>query len=184
MLAVAAAIAVFGAAVVLFANVVATSSARVAATTSSEGLLGAATVSLSQPDAAVELLLDADGLYPGVTVDGCVVVQYTGTVPVSVRLHASPTDRADLDPYVDFGLSELDSDDCSGAGEPTATRIFQGRLDAFWLRHGSYGSGLELEQAMVNGDRIAIAAVATIVDDNRAQGLTSDFTLTIEARPA
>lgn len=182
-----AAIAVFGASVVLIANVVSTSSARVAATTSSDGVLGAASVSLAQPGDVVELLLDADGLYPGVSVDGCVVVEYTGTVPVSVRLHGAAADDAGLDPYVEIVFSELDGDDCAASdGTPGAgsTELYSGRLDAFWRRHGSYGSGLDVGPTLVSGERIAVVAVAAIIDDNRAQGLTTDFTLTIEARPA
>ena len=36
---------------------------------------------------------------------------------------------------------------------------------------------------MVNGDRIVIEATASVRDDNEAQGLTTEFSLTIEARP-
>lgn len=174
---------------IVVGSAVSTSSARIAATTSSDGLLGAATIALAQPDSAVELLLDADGLFPGVAVEGCVVVEYTGTVPVTLRLHGSRSESSNLDEYVDIELRRLDTDTCptsvSDAAPATAgTEVFSGRLSRLWQLHGSYSRGVDLVPTMESGDRIAVAATASVVDDNRAQGRTTDFTLTIEARPS
>ncbi|NND76136.1 MAG: hypothetical protein HKN44_14120 [Ilumatobacter sp.] len=187
LLVVVAAAAVLGAAIVFVLNAAATTSARVAATTSSEGLLTTATINLSQPGSAVDLLLDGDGLYPGVPVDGCVVIEYAGTIPVTVRLHGTSSAGSGLDPYVDFRLTELDANSCpDAAAEQPGTRaeLYAGRLDVFWSQHGSFASGVEVDRPLVSGDRIAVSAEAIVTDDNRAQGQSTDFTLTIEARPA
>lgn len=178
------ALAVVVAAIVFVASAVSTSSARVAATTSSDGLLSTATIALDQPGEAVEFVLDSDGLYPGAVATGCVVVDYTGSIPVDVRLHGAPT-TSGLDRFVDFRLGLLAGTECPDPIDAAAgSERFAGRLDTFWAQHGSFGRGVLAGQAVTSGTRIVVVASATVVDDNRAQGRSTDFTLTIEARPA
>jgi hypothetical protein len=162
-------------------SAVSTSSARVGATTTGSSFLETATVELSQPDSAVELLFDRDGLYPGLEVSACVVVAYSGSVPADVRLHAAEIGQAGLAPLVEFRL-ELGPPTCDETLQ-SATLVFDDRLAALWATHGSYASGLELQNPMVGGEQLSLTATATVVDDNAAQGLASLFSVTIEARP-
>ncbi len=177
---------VLGALVVLLAagvvvwSAVTTSSARVAATTSGDGFFAAGEVELNQPDARVDLLFDADGLYPGREVTGCVLLAYDGSLPASVRLHGRRTSGTGLDEYVDLQVTL--GDDCEGEA-PDSTPIFDGRLSSLWTSHGAYDRGVDVLPAARPGDRVAIWATAEVADDNRAQGLTTTFTLTVEARP-
>lgn len=175
-----AAVAVLGSAVVLVWSAVSTSSARVAATTSGDSFFAAGEVALSQPDSRVDLLFDDDGLFPGRVVSGCVLVRYDGTVPSSVRLHGQRTSGTGLDDYVDLQirLSQSCDDDPT-----TSAPVFDGRLSGLWASHGAYDRGLPVVASARPGDVAAIHATAQIADDNRAQGLSTTFTLTVEARP-
>ena len=175
-----AAIAVLGSAVVLVWGAVSTSSARVAATTSGDSFFAAGEVALSQPDARVDLLFDDDGLYPGRTVTGCVEVRYDGSVPASIRLHGRRTSGTGLDDYIDLRITLADGCDVDPVVEPP---VFDGRLAGLWSSHGAYDRGLVVIPSARPGDVIAIHASAAVVDDNRAQGLSTTFTLTVEARP-
>jgi hypothetical protein len=178
-----AALAVIGAAVVLIASAISTSSARVSANTSGQSFFAAGTVSLRQPDAAVEMLFDADGLYPGVEVTGCVDIEYTGSVPAALRVHGERLGGTGLDDYVDLRMQVAPGGCTASADEDAGTTIYDARLATMWLRHADYDSGVTVASAVRPGDRLALHASATIADDNRAQGLTTDFSITIEARP-
>ena len=137
-------------------------------------------MALNQPDARVDLLFDDDGLYPGRTVTGCVLVSYDGSLPASVRLHGRRTSGTGLDDYVDLRVST--GDNCDEAA-PDADVVFDGRLSSLWAAHGAYDRGVDIITSARPGDRVAIWASAEVVSDNRAQGLATTFTLTVEARP-
>jgi hypothetical protein len=179
------AIAVVGAALILVWSAISTSSARVTATTSGESFFAAGTVSLAQPDAAVEMLFDADGLYPGSDVTGCVEIEYTGSVPASIRLHANTRGGTGLETYIDLTLGIAVDGDCESdvAGGTGVDTIFDARLGSLWTRHPNYDGGIVVQDPARPQDRFALHAVASVADDNQAQGLTTDFSITIEARP-
>ncbi len=178
------AIAVVGAAGVLLWSAVTTSSARVAATTSGDSFFAAGEVELTQPDSVVELLFDADGLFPGSEVEGCVEVRYDGNVPATIRLHGAQRSGTGLDQYVDLQLAVDPDGDCERGVPGTQARVgYDGRLRTMWGRHGNYDSGVLLTDTARPGDVFAVWATATIADDNRAQGLTTNFSFIIEARP-
>lgn len=178
------ALAVLGAAVVLILSAVTTSSARISASTSGSSFFSAGTVDLSQPDTAIDLLFDTDGLYPGLEVSGCVVVAYNGSLPGTVRLHASNGGGTGLERFVELELHDLGTTcDDTGDGPGASASIFSGRLDELWEDHPDYDAGIELMAGMAAGDRLALGAVAWVIDDNDAQGRVSEFTITIEARP-
>lgn len=178
----AAAAAVLIAGAVLVGNAISTSSARVSATTSGQSFFAAGEVSLRQPDAAVEMLFDADGLYPGVPVEGCVDIEYTGSIPAGLRVHGERLGGTGLDTYVDLRFT-IGTTPCADGAEADGLIVFNGRLSTLWSAHGNYDSGVILSDAARPGDRLALHAVATVADDNRAQELTTDFSITIEARP-
>ena len=106
------AVGVFGAAIVVAAKTVSTSSARVAASTSSDGFLTAGTVLLERADGSTSLFFDADDLYPGRVVAGCIALDYAGSVPAAIRLHGDPGVGTGLDAYVDLQLTTLSGDAC------------------------------------------------------------------------
>ena len=181
----AAAVVVVVSIAVFVWSAVATSTARVTATTSGSSFFAAGTIDLVRPDTAVELLFDADGLYPGRTTSGCVEIEYRGSIPASVRLHADRVGGTGLDSFIDLRISDITVSGCAaGTGEHQSDRrVFDGRLDRLWRVHPTYRDALVLREEMMPGDRIALFATAGVVDDNAAQGLTTEFTITVEARP-
>ena len=179
-----AVVVVLGAAIVVVVSAISTSSARVTASTTGSSFFAAGTIDLSQPDSAVDLLFDTDGLYPGTDVSGCVVIEYNGSLPSTVRLHASKQGGTGLEDFVELELRLRGSSTCDDAPvAATGPTVFTGLLSRLWATHPTYDRGVELVPAMAPEDRIALVAVASVVDDNAAQGLTTDFTITIEARP-
>ncbi len=164
-------------------NAVATSTARVTATTSGNSFFSAGTIDLVQPDTAVELLFDADGLYPGRTTSGCVEIEYRGSIPASVRLHADRVGGTGLESFIDLRIIDITPAGCAAADADSGLPVYDGPLARLWRVHPNYRDALVLREAMQPGDRIALFATASVVDDNAAQGLTTEFTITVEARP-
>jgi hypothetical protein len=183
--------AVLFASVVVVASAVSTSSARVTASTSSDGLLTAGNVVLTRPDDSVSLRLDGSDLHPGRTVHGCFVLEYAGSVPADVRLYGVESGGTGLGAYVDVVLTAVESDGCapdSPESDADATTqigevLYRGRLGRMAAAHATYADGVEIMSSMVAGDRLVVEAVVEVADDNRAQGLTVDFSLVFEARP-
>ena len=175
-------LAVIGAAVVLVVSAIRTSSARVAATTSSSSFFAAGVVELTQPDGSVSLLFDADGLYPGRPVEGCVLVEYAGSVPADIRLHGELTGGTGLERFVELTLTVADQGSCD---TPTAAPrpVFSAPLDQLAANHANHGDGVPLLTGAEAGDRLVLRGAATLVDDNEAQGLDTRFSIVIEGRP-
>ncbi len=177
-----AAIGVLVAASVLVWSAV-TSSARVSGSTSSQGFFEAGTVTLTRPGASAELLFDADGLYPGRVVDGCVEVRYEGSVPAELRLHAVRRGGSSLEDFVEIrAVFDRTSAGCASPSSDPRT-VFEGRLADLWHRHPSFDQGIRLAQSIEAGELITLSARAEVVDDNAAQGRTTDFSIFVEARP-
>jgi len=173
--------------VVIAAGIVAwstftTSTARVSATTDADSLFEAGTLTLDRPDDSVSLLLNADGLYPGLEATGCVELAYDGSIPASIRLHGAPAGGTGLEEYVDIVLEQSrPGGSCPSFGP--ADPVFDGRLAGLWRRHPSYGRGFVMAPDATAGTRLALRASATVIDDNDAQGLATEFVITIEVRP-
>ncbi|MGI9607705.1 MAG: hypothetical protein ACR2P0_16370 [Acidimicrobiales bacterium] len=177
-----AASAVFISLFVVAWNAIETSTARVNATTSTNSVFSAATIDLVQPDSAVQLLFDADGLYPGAVTTGCVEIEYRGSIPASVRLHGNRLGGTGLEDFVTLRILELETTTCPIDGAASLI-VYEGLLGDLWRTRGSYATGVVLDSDMRSGDRFALHAIAEVVDDNAAQGLTTDFAITVEARP-
>ncbi len=180
---------VLSAGLVLVWSAVATSTARLTASTGAEGFFSAGTVIIEQPGVAVDLLFDADLLVPDQVASGCVVVDYQGSIPANVHLHGRLLGGTGLEDYVEVRFTELPSTTCpdafdngqtDGAG---VTARYGGRLDAFLTEHGGHADGIVLESAAERGDRVVVWADAWLVSDDRAQGLVTEFALVVEARP-
>ncbi len=186
-----------GSALLLLWSAVSTSTARLSASTSGSGSFVAGTVDLAQPESAVALLFDADGLYPGLVVPSCVTIAYDGSIPASVRLHASRSGGTGLEDFVEFRLRVSDRDSCpddDSAAEPDpavepesaadpAPLVFDGLLGDLWRTHPDYDRGLWLLDEAEAGRRLVLEAEIELVADDEAQGRTTEFSLIIEARP-
>jgi hypothetical protein len=188
MLAGIGAVAVLGAALVLVWSAAVTSNARITAMTSGTGFFSAGTVTLERPTSSAPLLFDADLLYPGRVVVGCVVIDYQGSLPASVRLHAQRTDGSGLDEYMELRLHRLDrvscpTDDSAPVEADELEEFYAGRMAGLWVRYPDYGSGFVIDPAATTGTRIVLMAETWVVADDQAQGLTSEFNLVVEARP-
>ena len=182
-----AALGLLVAAIVVVARTVSTTSARVSASTSSEGFLTAGEVVLTRSDDSASLLFDADNLYPGREVRGCVELIYAGSVPATVRLHADRGDGTGLDSYLGLRLTAMPDGSCPAADQErddqSGRELYQDRLGTLSSDHSTYSTGLTVATSMAPGDRLAIEAVVIVRDDNRAAGLTSEFVFIFEARP-
>jgi len=177
-------VAVAVAAAIFIWSAVRTSTARVAATTDNQSLFSAGTLTLDRPDGRASLLLNADGLYPGLEVDGCVEIAYDGSVPAALRLHGDAAGGSNLEDFVDIVIERSPlGGSCSSFGLP-GRPVYDGRLGQLWRRHPDYAQGITLSPQATAGSRLALRARATVVDDNDAQGRSTEFLLTVEVRPS
>lgn len=179
--------AFLAAVVVLVVSTVSTSSATLTASTSGSGTLSAAAVDIDRASDSVEVSFNADGLGPGVAVPGCIAFDYQGSVPAAVRLHAAVEGGTRLESYVDIRLTTRSVGTCDDGTASEGARgqarvVYDGRLSDLVAAHPSFGDGLRLP-GMASGDRLVLESTASLVDDNEAQGLTTVFTMTVEARP-
>ncbi len=168
---------------VLVVNAIVTSSARVSASTEGTTFFSAGVVDLAQPGTAVELLFDDDQLYPGRELTGCLEVEYRGSIPAVVRLHGSLLGGTGLEAFTTLTVSVADVESCADVSAGNAGRLFAGGLDGFAASHRDFATGLVLAPRMVGGDRVIVVASASLRDDNGAQGLTTEFSFVVEARP-
>lgn len=179
---VVAAMAVLVAAVVVVAGTISTSSARVAARTDVSSFIAAGSVELTRSTSSVDLFFDADGLYPGADVEGCVEVDYLGSVPADIRLHADHLGGDGLEHFVEFRV-DVFAGGCEDSTAASDSPVFEDTLHELFDGHNSYGTGVSLREGQVAGERLGVRANARMTGGNEAQGLTVDFMVTIEARP-
>ena len=142
----------------------------------------------SPADAPVAISLEANGsgsalfsapaMVPGDTLVRCVEVSYDGTVDAWTRLRSTVTDGTGLERYLDLTV-ERGAGDCDHFG-PAVAVWNDGTLDDFTASGWTEGRRVAGTEA---GSRIPYRFTVVLVDDNAAQGLTSDFSLLIEGRP-
>lgn len=200
----ARAVAPFVGAVALVASIavivvsgVNTSSARISATTDAGGFLSAGDVVVSRATESTALFFDADGLYPGAEITGCMAIRYEGSVPAALRLTAILDDGSGLDRFIEIRIVESQSGACADANatpsapatpdpEPglVAPVLYDGTLRTFWQQHRDYSTGLEIASSMTAGDVVVVETTATVVNDNLAAGLDTEVTFVFESRPS
>ena len=165
-----------------------TASARFSGSTATENsLFEAAAIDLAVDDDGgqdTRLLVDADGLYPGLVIERCLVVTHRGTLDdVAVRLHGSGDGDSGLAPFlrtqIDLGAGM--EPDCSDFR--TSVPAFSGRLSDLWQAHATFADGVDLMPTAADGDAITVRLAFEVADDDRAQGLQASFTVIVEARP-
>lgn len=180
---------VIAAAGVLAWSGITTASGRISASTSnSSSLITAASVDLvvngGGEVASTGLLIDADGLYPGLRLERCFDVTLAGNATdVQIRLFGQPGGGTGLEAFIDTTIEIGSGVDHSCSDFAGNTVVFNDTLLGLWNRHGSFESGLPLATAASDGESTWVRVAVEVIDDNRAQDLTTAFWLTIEARP-
>ncbi len=187
-------VAVLLSAAILVGSAISTSSARISASTESSGFFTSGEISLDRPNSSVDLLFNANQLYPGATATGCMMIEYTGTLQAGIRIHGSVRGGTGLENYVELTLAIDRSGQCPIEGLPADLArandsqyseqvVFDDSLADLWTRHGTYARGIKVDESASTGDQIAILGTAELVDDNDAQGRETEFIITVEARP-
>jgi hypothetical protein len=180
-----------GAAFVLAYSVVGTASARITGATDNPGsLLEAALIELDtgagggdDPGARAEVLVDADGLYPGLLVERCVQLRYHGSLDsVDLVLWAGLGAGTGLEDHLTTSVAVGEGTDpgCTDF-RPGATR-FDGALSGLASAHPRYEEGLVLAPA-TSGVPVTARFRLQVDDTNEAQHLTTEARFTFEVRP-
>ena len=119
--------------------------AFVATTDNTASTLGAGTVALSDNDTG-SVLFNVTNLFPGETVENCIVVTYNGTIanPSGVKLYSGGyTDLNSLDAWLNIVIDEGTGgtyNNCTGFASPTTIET-GGDLAAFAAAHTNYTNG-------------------------------------------
>ncbi len=179
---------IFAAAALLWTTLT-TASAGFSGSTSNEGsFFDAGMVDLvlgaDSSGATTTFLIDADGLYPGMVIDRCVLVTYRGGIDdVQVRLSGTLDDGTGLDRHLrtEIELGRGTSATCDDFRR--ASTAYSGTLFDLAGDHGSFADGIDLLSAADDGDAVAVRITVEVESDNRAQGLTTAFWLALEVRP-
>lgn len=169
-------------------STVTTASARFAASTSNESsLFAAAEIDLvvdNGDGAAARLLVDADGLYPGLVVERCLVVTHRGSLEgVDVRLHVAPGSDTGLARFLRTEVELGEGVDAECGDFEAAESQFSGTLSELLADHGSFPQGIDLMSDAGDEQSITLRVSFEVESDDRAQGLSTDFMATLEARP-
>jgi hypothetical protein len=141
---------------------------------------------LPEPDPEVELTDSAAGtamfgnetLPPGVVVERCIAVTYTGTVdPEPVQLYAAAT-SGDLAPYLDLAIhisgdGTGTSGDC--AGFSSAGAVYEGTLAAFAAMHSSAATGRTTWDPSETEETRTFRFSLSVRDDPAAAGKSASF---------
>jgi hypothetical protein len=187
VLATAGSVLVIVAGLIVMWSSITTSTARLSASTGGSGFFSAGTVELDRPERTVALLFDADGLYPGQVVSSCVTIEYEGSLEADIRLHAARSGGTALEEHVVLRLWVDRGGSCpeplDGTVRPADRPAFDGLLGDLWRAHPDFAVGLPLLADAGAGDSFALWGEAVLTGGDEAQGLTTDFTVTIEARP-
>lgn len=180
---------VIGALVVLAAlgvvglSAVRVASGRISASTDNiANLVDAAVIDL-RVDSPDELLFTADRLYPGLVVERCLTVDYVGSVPADIHVHSRPAGGGDLDPLLDVSIEAGTGSDPDCADFRSTSVLFASTLEDHLANDRDFPSGVELAADAEAGFTTVVRFAVEVQDDNAAQGRTTAFVTTIEARP-
>ncbi len=165
-------------AVIVVLATASTSSARFAARTDNDtNLWQAATLDLDVRSGR-QLFLDADGLYPGLELQNCVVVRYGGSIRADIHLRT--VDRSGSLPRffdVEVEAGRGDATDCSDfVGDRT---LYTGRLDGL-----ASGGDLLLATNVGDGHTVTLRVSGRLIDTNAAQGTVGRYDAVVEATPS
>ena len=158
-------------------------------TANSGNTFSAGTVTMTDNDSTAALFAFTNQK-PGVTEDGCIKVNYTGSVGASVKMFATVTGT--MAPYLNLtvtrGTDSSPAFDACTNFTPDATNysglgagvLFSGNLSTFPTTYGTAIS--DPTATWTNVTSASYKFTVQVVDDNSVQGLTSGATFTWEAR--
>lgn len=169
-----------------------TFSAFSSTTSNSGNTFAAGTVFISDNDAG-SAMYNVSNRKPGDTVQACILVTYTGTLPADVHLYTTSV-ISSLGPYVDLtvekGTGSGAFPSCTGF-TPQST-LFTGTVSGFAAANNSYASGIAVfpgAQTQWNqNDNLVFRFTLTQQDNNNANGAgagpltTGPHSFTWEAR--
>lgn len=149
----------------------------------------AGTVSIADNDGTVAMFNAVTGGKPGLQIDRCIKVTFTGNLDADVRLYLSGGAAGTLSPYVDMVIQPVTFatppayPSCTGAVNEGAA-LFTGTLATFRDTKNSYTNGVvdypgTTATKWVLNDAVYYKISYTVQDNNSAQGLTTgthDFT--------
>lgn len=154
----------------------------------------AGTVHISDNDAGTAMY-DVTGQKPGVTLERCIKVTYTGSLAADVKLYTAST-LDTLAPYVNLTITPGTQavsvfPDCTGFTPDGGGAIFSGTLQGFATAHSGWANGLAdnpgATSSWVANDAVVYRFQLALADDNNANGgstalTTGEHAFTWEAR--
>ena len=171
---------------------VGTWSAFSATTDNSGNSFASGTVELGDDDSGSSML-SLSNAKPGDSDAACIIVDYTGSLPASVKLYGS-TGGNGLDQYLDLKVTrgtKSSAFDACGDFNPDGTDyigsgpgvIYDGTLQGY---PDGYGGGINdapgAVETWTSGETHAYKFVVTVQNDGAAQGLSASQVFTWEAR--
>ncbi len=184
-------LAAFALSFILIALLVVTSSraAFVAQNHNVNNTVSSASIDLADNSLGVAMFTET-GLMPGVPVDKCVDVTYTGNIdPLPVRLYATAAPTGTLATYLDLTVDvAADNNDpygtCTSFGSVGgSTNVYKGTLADFATQHSDYANADDAGfDPTGTGQTRTFRFRISVQDVAAAEGLTSTFGFTWETR--
>ena len=182
--AVAGAVLVIAAAAVFGASALGTVSGRISGSTNNESNVFTAGHVELRVDGGADLLFDVDGLYPGLMLQRCITIGYVGSIDdVDIRLSARYSGSDGLERFVETTITLGSGSDPDCTDYVASSTLTEGLLADLWSDHPDFTSGLKVAAGVDTDFETTMRVTASVVDDNAAQGLVTDFWVILEARP-
>lgn len=161
---------------------------RIAASTSSQSLMGAGSIDLvvgsGSSQALEQLAFDETGLYAGQILERCLTVTVHGSFDeAAIRLHAQETGGNGLSSFIDASVQRGSGTDPECTDFMASSPMYTGPLDQLLGSHSTFASGLPVAEPAVVDQQTTVRIRLEVVDDNDAQDRTTTFDLLFEARP-
>ena len=152
-------------------------------TENSANEFAAGTVNISDNDAG-SAMYDVTNQKPGVTVERCIKVTYTGTLNADVKLYTASA-LGSLAPYVNLTITPGTQavsvfPDCTGFVADGGGSIFSGTLQGFATAHSGWANGLADNPGSgtewATGNTVVYRFQVSVQDTNSANGGSSALT--------
>jgi hypothetical protein len=144
-------------------------------------------VELTDSDAGSAMFTDGTALAPGISLDRCIEVTYTGSADAQpVLLYAAAT-AGDLAPYLDLTVEvgeQAPGSFGTCGGFVSSGTVFTGTLADFAAGHADYGTGLTTWEPTGSEDARSFRFSVSVRDDPAASGRSVSFGFTWELRGA
>lgn len=141
----------------------------------------AGTVAISDDDTGTALF-SVSGLKPGSTGTNCIALQYSGSLPATVRLYVAPGDATGtgLATYLSFTIEEGTGGGFGSCGGFSGSAVYSGTLANLASTATNAATGVGAWTPPGPGTRI-YRFTYTLADNNAAAGLTAQVSFTWQA---